>query len=542
SGFTLHHGNAAAIAEICRQLDGLPLAIELAAARVKVLPPAILLARIEHRFHLLTAGRRDAPSRQRTLEAAIAWSYELLAPDERALLRALSVFAGGWTLEAAETVGVICGVAQPLAALATLVEQSLVARSDHGSEPRYRMLETIRQFASEQLRATGEETSARRAQLHFLLQLARDNDLEDLDADVGLRLSRLSAEDANLRTGIGWVLDHDPETALLILAELDFYWYLSDQPRAGIDLVTRALSTDAGTLQQARARALVQAAWLNSIIGDYMAAAPLASAARALAEQRNDPHLLAWSQEVQADIAVSRGEMEQARALFMSALAQFEALDDLWAVRVCLTGIGIAAMEWGEPLLALQVFERVRTIAVERRLPHRYHAHSLLNLADAYRHMRQNDSAIDACTHALALASDQGHSTTAMTQIILGSLLVERGEVERAADLVAAGLQFMWEMGDRWSLVQALEATAIVMAAGAQARLAARCLGAAAALRDALPYPIGEGQRPILDRLEADLRSQLGESDFTHTVQSGRQHVVAEMVAEAVRELRQMAG
>jgi predicted ATPase/DNA-binding XRE family transcriptional regulator len=540
SGFALHRGNASAIAEMCRRLDGLPLAIELAAARVKLLPPAMLLARMEHRFQLLTAGRRDAPSRQQTLEAAISWSFDLLEPDEQGLLRALSLFVGGWTLEAAERVGAARGLAVPLAVLAALVEQNLVVRSDRGSDPRYRMLETIREFAGLQLRAAGEETSARQGQLHYLLQLARDNDLECLDADVGLRLSRLRAEEANLRASLGWALDHDPVMALQILAELDFYWFLSDQSRVGIDLLTRALATDAG-MQQARARALTQAAWLMSAVGDSTAAAPVAVAAQEMGEDLDEPQIVAWSLTILASVALSRGEMTEARSLFTRGLAQFEARDDFWGALVCLTEYGIAALDWGEPLLALELFARVRAIVGERSLPNRYHAHYLVNVADAYRHLGQTDQAIEASSQALALASDQGQYTTACAQIVLASLLVERGELERAADLVAQGLQFTWEMGDRWSLVQALEAVAIVTAAGAQPGMAARCLGAAAAIRGVLPYPIGAGQQPILNRLEAELRSQMGASDFTYAVESGRQPPTAEVVAEANRVLRHLA-
>ena len=220
-GFQLTNENAADVAAICQRLDGLPLAIELAAARIKLLAPATIVDRLERRFPLLTSGTRDAPPRQRTLQAAIAWSYDLLEPHQQALLRCLAVFAGGWTLEAAEIVGSRCGVPEVLDALATLVEQSLVVRDDGGPDPRYRLLETIREFALDQLVAAGDEEHARGAHVDYLLHLARENDLERLDADVGARLDRLKAEEANLRTGIAWALDHDPESALAVLAELD---------------------------------------------------------------------------------------------------------------------------------------------------------------------------------------------------------------------------------------------------------------------------------------------------------------------------------
>jgi len=169
-GFQLTGENAPDVVAICHRLDGLPLAIELAAARVKLLTLAALLARLERRLPLLSTGPRDAPLRQRTLQAAIAWSYNLLHPSEQALLRCCAVFAGGWTLEAAETVGSLSGVPEVLEALGGLVEQSLVVRDDGGVATRYRMLETIREFAYEQLLATGEDERVRGAHLRFLLQ------------------------------------------------------------------------------------------------------------------------------------------------------------------------------------------------------------------------------------------------------------------------------------------------------------------------------------------------------------------------------------
>ena len=131
--------------------------------------------------------------------------------------------------------------------------------------PRYRLLETIREFASDQLVAAGEEEHARRAHVHYLLHLAQENDLERLDAGIGTRLARLHAEEANLRTGIAWALDHDPEAALAVLAELDFYWFLADRQEVGRDLLERAIRTGAGANRLARARVLQQAAWLATM-------------------------------------------------------------------------------------------------------------------------------------------------------------------------------------------------------------------------------------------------------------------------------------
>ena len=173
--FTLTAENAAAVAAICRRLDGLPLAIELAAARVKVLPPQALLARLEHRLPLLTGGGRDLPARQRTMRDAIAWSYDLLSPEEQALFRRLAVFAGGFTLDAAEAVAAPDGSLAVLDGVVALVEQSLVRQMPGtDDEPRYRMLETVREFGLERLTSSGDEDEARQRHAEHFLRLSAD--------------------------------------------------------------------------------------------------------------------------------------------------------------------------------------------------------------------------------------------------------------------------------------------------------------------------------------------------------------------------------
>ena len=267
----------------------------------------------------------------------------------------------------------------------TLVEQNLVVRDGGGPDPRYRLLETIREFAFDQLVAAGEEARARRAHVHYLLQLAQENDLERLDADVGTRLARLQAEEANLRTGIEWALDHDPEAALAVLAELDYYWYLAGRlDGLGRDLLGRAIRTGAGANRLARARVLQQAAWLTTWAGEHAQAEPLAEAARVLAEQLGDAQTMAHVQMCQADLAAARGDIDQARAELDAALARFESLGDRWGMVLCLTLYGSAALDWGDATTAVTCFERIGAIVVAQDLPSVYHAHYLGNLAGAY--------------------------------------------------------------------------------------------------------------------------------------------------------------
>jgi predicted ATPase len=540
--FQLTDENAADVVAICRRLDGLPLAIELAATRVKILPPATLLARLERRLPLLTAGPRDAPPRQRTLQAAIAWSYELLHPSEQDLLRCLAVFAGGWTLHAAEMVGSLSGAPDVLDALAALVEQSLVARDDDGFAPRYRMLETIREFAHEQLLAAGEEERARRAHLQYLLQLARENDLERLDADVGARLARLKAEEVNLFTGIEWAIGHDPEFALEVLAELDWFWFLADRPGVGRALHERVLATKIGENHHARSRVLQQAAWLASAVGDFAALGPLADAARAFAEPIGDARTLAYARMHQGDLGMSQGDVVRAKPLLEEALAQFEWLNDLWGIMVCLTALGIAAQDRGDPQAAAAYFERVGFIIAERRLPAHHQAHHLASLAVAYRQLGRHEEAFDASIEAVRLARQSGRlSTGAVAQADLARLLLDRGDVAQAAPLVAESLLVLWEIGSNWDIAPVLELAAAVMSAGGRVESAVRLFAAAAGLRDAMPYPIGAGERAAYERWRAEVSAGLDEPAFMRAWTAGEAQSLAAAIAEARVELAAMA-
>ena len=540
--FRLTDDTASDVAAICQRLDGLPLAIELAAARAKLLPPAALLDRLERRFLLLTSGVRDAPPRQRSLQAAIAWSYDLLDPLTQILLRWLAVFVDGWTLDAAETVGSLCGVPHVLDALATLVDQSLVIRDDGGPDPRFRMLETVREFAREQLMAAEEEDRAHCAQLQHLLRLAQENDLERLDAEIGTRLDRLKVEEANLRTGIEWAIEHDPEAAVAMLAELDYFWFLADRLRVGRILHERVLQTDANADPWARSRVLQQAAWLASAVGDFAALEPLAEAARAFAELLGDARSLAYARMHQGDIAMSQGDIVRAKPLLESALDQFHSLNDPWGTMVCLTANGIAAQDRGDPAAAAAYFERSRTITIARRLPAFYQAHELANLASALRQLGRNEEAFDASSEALRLAREAGRTLlAAVAQGDLGRLLLDRGEITQAAAHVADSLVVLWEIGNNWDLTPVLELAAAVMAAAGRTEPAARNLAAAAALRKVMPYPIGAGERATLARWLAEVRTALGEAVFQQAWTAGQTHPLEDTVAEARSVLASLA-
>jgi predicted ATPase/DNA-binding CsgD family transcriptional regulator len=292
--FALTPENAVAVAEICRRLDGLPLAIELAAARVKVLPPSALLARLDHRLPLLTGGGRDLPERQQTMRAAIAWSHDLLTPEEQGLFRRLAVFAGGFTLEAAEAVTSGSGEPgiDPFEGVASLLDKSLLRQDvGPGGEPRFTMLETVREFALDQLLASGEEGAIRERHAAWCLSLAQAVWIE---SEVGRAqaawLARLDVELDNLRAALAWFNEiGDPINILRLLPAI--YRYLAVRPyhaevRGWLELALRAAPDAPAAV---RVEALYVAAHTSCFLGDGPAAVAYAEEDLTLARELDDP-------------------------------------------------------------------------------------------------------------------------------------------------------------------------------------------------------------------------------------------------------------
>ena len=244
-GFALGPENAAAVAAICAALDGLPLAIELAAARVRLLSPQAILERLGTALPLLTGGPRDRPERQRTLRGAIQWSHDLLDPDGQTMFRWLAVFAGGWTLEAAEAVCSPAGAAalDTLETLDALVQHSLARRDDGAPEPRFRMLQTIREFGLERLAESGEEPEIHERHAQFFLTLAEEAAGELTGPGQAVWLDRLAYDHDNLRAALRWSLDADrAETGLLIAAAIWRFWQLRDHLAEGEAWLTELLA------------------------------------------------------------------------------------------------------------------------------------------------------------------------------------------------------------------------------------------------------------------------------------------------------------
>src|SRR5215213_10113162 len=270
--FSLTQANAPAVAEICARLDGLPLAIELAAARIKLLPPQAMLSRLGNRLKLLTGGARNLPQRQRTLRGAIEWSYELLDEGEKVLFGRLSVFSGGNTLEAVEAVCDAEGdfPMDVFEGVSSLLDNSLLQQKEgFDGEPRFAMLETIREYASERLEDSSDAEAARHAHAEYFLALAEEAEPMLWGAEDAAWLDRLEHEHDNMRAALSWSIEHEEaELALRLGGALRWYWYMEGYYGEGRRWLEAALGKDWGVAAEARARALEGVGWLANVQGD----------------------------------------------------------------------------------------------------------------------------------------------------------------------------------------------------------------------------------------------------------------------------------
>jgi predicted ATPase/DNA-binding CsgD family transcriptional regulator len=487
--FALTPETAPTVAEIVRRLDGLPLAIELAAARLKILSPEALLARLSRRLQLLTDGARDLPTRLRTMRDAVAWSDDLLAPVAQALFRRLGVFAGGFTLEAAEAVTQGLGASPPsvLDGLAALVDHSLVVRSSAPSgSARYVMLETIREYALERLADAGEEEEIRRRHAAYALTFAERAEPELTGSAQAAWLARLVDEEDNLRSALAWSLEREPATALRLAAALWRFWFASGRFQEGSGWLERALATDGGALE-ARAKALDGLLRLCSRRADYASAA-------------------------------AAGE---------EALILFRTLGDKRGVASALNGLGLTAAERGDRADAVRLFEE--SLARYRRIGDRHGTAACLNnLA----RLTGGERALELLEEALAVVREIG-STHAIGHVLqsLGNARRSMGDRAGAAVHYRESLTIAAGQGDRYLVADNLGSLARV---SERPRVAARLFGAEAALREAIAGPVRQNELADHERDVDATRARLGQEGFERAWAAGRALPLERAIAEAL--------
>ncbi len=525
--FTATNRNAPPVAQVCHRLDGIPLAIELAAARVKVLSVEQIAQRLDDRFRLLTGGGRTTPTRHQTLRAAMDWSYDLLPETERVLLRRLSVFAGGWTLEAAEAVCAADGLerSEILDLLTRVVDKSLVMaaiREGPIVEARYWLLETVRQYGAELLRIAGEETSVRRRHQDFFLDLVEGSSLRGPDQLIWL--DRLKVELDNMRAALEWSKrDEGGADALLRLAaSLWWFWFTQGTLNEGRSWLEGALSFSGTVSASARAAALYGAGAIAWNQGNLKRAAELAGEALDLCRELGDRLGIIYSLSILGAVRMFQGDYTRATAMCEEALALCRELGYQWETATVLGLLGWTAQYQG-------AFERAEALCEEslalfRSINDKWGVATVLSHLGNTTWRRGNYTrAMALLEESVHLARELGHRPQlAISLHELARVTLVQGDRERAAALEKEALMFRRDQGEMWGIAEGLEGFAAIVWAREQPERTARLLGAAAALREAIGVPLPAADLSDRDGTLAAVRAKLGDEPLAAAWAQGR--------------------
>jgi predicted ATPase len=479
------------VTAICRRLDGLPLALELAAARVKVLAPDALLARLERRLPLLTGGARDLPERQRTLSAVIEWSHDLLDEAERRLFARLGVFAGGFTIEAAEA---ICDAT--LDDLASLVDKSLVRAADE----RFFLLETIREYAVERLEASGEADELRRRHAEWFHAFVSDLDAVLNDPEQPQALAALAREHENVRAAIRWALDRpEPQLALELCGDMGWFWFIRGQEREGRALLAEALALDGGS-EAARAKALMRlGAALDHLEEDEQSVAIYLRCADLRRRLGDRAGLAATLANLGGVYAKGDGVwLDRAREVLAESAEIARELGDEVGVASAVCNLGLLELRLGAPERARPLFEE-----------------------------------------SLEIATRYGHDFgQAVSHCNLGAALTDLGEAEAAEPHLLAGLRGYHELGDERGVIGAIEELAALAIEAGDALRGATLFGLTNATRAARGMRAVGAYDDVRDpRAKARGRAVLGDDAYDRAAAEGASRTLDEVVAELLADV-----
>jgi predicted ATPase/DNA-binding XRE family transcriptional regulator len=500
------------LAELCRRLDGLPLAIELAAALVRLLPPQAMLERLGEAaslpagaLDLLGGGAWDRPERQQTMRAALAWSHDLLEPDEQVLFRRLAVFVGGWTADAAHTVawGPNETVENGTGILGVLAEKHLVRReAGPGKAERFTMLETTREYAAEQLEGAGDDAAAAQARhAVYYLELAERAEPELTGPDQARWLARLEAEHGNLRMALSWMeRAGEPESGLRLAAALWRFWYTRGYLTEGRARLAAALARaeSAGAPELARARALFAAGVLAS----------------------------------------EQGEVIQAQAYSEESLALFRAAGRLQGQAGALNTLGVIARNRGDYVRAEALYEEV--LAIDKELDNRSGMGAALhNLGIAVVQQGRAEHALALFVESLALRREAGNQWgIANSLLAIGAACLRVGRQAKAREALAESVGIFQALSDRDGIAGCLEELGALAAAEGQPERATRLLGAAVRLREAIGAPLPADDQEYTNRIIAALSATLSSEDFATAWASGQSLRLEAAIDLALRDER----
>ncbi len=552
--FHLTEASAATVGEICRRLDGLPLAIELAAARTRTLPPAELLVRLGNRLTVLTGGARDLPSRHQTLRAAIDWSYQLLAENERRLLQRVAVFSGGWTIDAAESV---CAD-QPfesggpestiersnvLELLAGLVDRSLVVADEQDGAARYRLLETIREYSSTLLAEADESDVIARRHAEFYAALAEEAETKLLGPEAPRWLDRLSREHDNFRAVMRWCGDRRAvEPGLRLAGALYMFWYFRSQWSESHSALAQLLALpEAAGDTPLRARALFTAGWLAIDQGENEEARRLCQESFAIGRKIDDTRCVARALVVMGLTHHYHGDNAGARPPLQEALALGRSIGDQWAVEVALMHLGTACFLFdGDYPAARAAF--TENLALARASGNRWvMAHALEWLGNTAFEEEDHAAARSFYEEALALNWQLGDRLgVAHVQQRMGLVCLDAGDVPVARALLMECLPVQREIGDVPYITMTFEGLAGVAASEVQsggvasARRTLRLAGFARAHRELHNPPLTSRRQARLDRWLAPGRLVLSDEAAGAAWAEGRAMTLDAAIAYAL--------
>jgi predicted ATPase/class 3 adenylate cyclase len=540
--FRVTNTNAPALVKICHRLDGIPLALELAAARVKSLSVEQIAARLDDRFRLLTGGSRMAVPRQQTLRAAIDWSYELLTEKERVLLRRLSVFAGGWTLGAAQAVcscDPVC-TDDVLDLLAHLVDRSLIVFELRGSETRYRMLETIRQYARDKLFESGEGERIRNQHLNFFLELAEEALPELESTEQVMWLNRLETEHENLRAALDWSQQSESgvEVGLRLSDALGGFWSIRGHLTEGRERISAVLAQSQALKGTAAfGKVLLQAAELAYRQSDYPAAQSFGEESMLIFQELGDKlnisntkSLLGWVSEEQGDYATAIQLQEEALALNRE-------LNDDTNTAGALSNLAWAMLRPGDYTRANAYLEEA--LAIHRHIGDKGGMGFVLSgLAEVALREGKLERASKLVEESLVLRRELGHKWGIGASLGTSAWIAMRQfDWESAFVRLKESMQVRKEIGDRGGIAFCLERLAEVAIGKHEAEKAARIFGAAESMRVWLRSKIDPVDKPEYELNVASLRAELGEDKFNTAWEEGQKMTLEQAVDYALEEL-----
>ncbi len=519
--FRVTEQNAHALVSVCHRLDGIPLAIELAAARARGMSVEQIEARLDQRFHLLTGGSRTALPRQRTLRSLLDWSYDLLDPQERLLLHRLSVFASGWTLDAAEKVCSGEGIEawSTLDLLLSLTDKSLASYAEQEGQPRYHLLQTVRHYAQDRLGESGEAERVRRRHQEFYAAFVLEAERHLQQRDQAAWLHRLETEHDNLRATLEWRSD---EASLRIVGAIWPFWVARGHVREGRMRLAAALDgAEAQARTELRAKALIAAGALAWEQGDYAAARTGHEEALAIQRELGNKRGINNALEMLGSNTFKQGEYSESRLFYHDALALSRELGSRHAIGNALHGLGAIAWMEGDAPTARTLFNE--SLNIRREIGNnRAIAYTLDCLGGIAR--LEGDLATARTLHGEAIELQQavrhrGGGAASLNGLACVSTL--EGSYAESRALHGEALAILRELGDRAGIATSLNGFASLAIEEGQPRRAAILWGAAEALREAITCPLPPPERPLYDRQAARARAALP-TDFEPAWSEGR--------------------